>query len=183
MSHHDAQYVAIRDEVLRSIEDGNQILGFGIAAIGLVANAAISSTDKTLAIAVYLYLIPILQMSVTSMWFSAQERMARASHFLTLVESNIASEKDIPTSGMWEHWLRNRDSTHRHFWNTEYSVFLFQITVIIFSVSYGLFESRNNSYYIIFLKIAPLSILVTFFVATMRIRFKQWRYWLRQCSY
>jgi hypothetical protein len=184
MSHNSDQYNAIRNEIIRSIEDGNQILAFGIATIGIILNAIISVKDNTAGFLAFVYLVPIVQMTITSIWFSAQERMARASYFLTSVERCIAREGGGSAGGMWEHWLRNHRGSSSHFLTTEYSVFALQGLTVLSCIAYGVFTyAKHIELKWMALYLMPVGIFSTLFVLMMRRRFRRWYRWLNEVSY
>jgi hypothetical protein len=118
------QYRALRAEILRAMEDGNQVMSFGIAAIGFVFSAGIGVRESVLGFIVLAGLVPGLGMLVLSMWFGAHERVARASFYLTGVEARLKRAANM-SSPSWECWLRGSPSTKagsaNHFWNTELS--------------------------------------------------------------
>lgn len=184
MSHFSDQYSAIRNEIIRSIEDGNQILAFGIATIGIILNAIISVKDNAAGFLSFVYLVPIVQMTITSIWFSAQERMARASYFLTSVERDIARDVGGSTGGMWEHWLRNYRGSSSHFMSTEYSVFALQGLIVLSCIAYGVFTyAKHLELKWIAIYLMPIGIFITLFVFMMRRRFRRWSRWLNEVSY
>ncbi len=126
------QYRALRAEVLRSVEDGNQILAFGLTAIGAAVTAGYATSEALAGFAIFSVVVPVLSQLVLSMWFAAQERIARASHFLTGVEERLRAAMGVPEAQFvgWEKWLRSPNATKktRHLWAPEYSgiaLFLF----------------------------------------------------------
>lgn len=126
------QYRALRSEVLRTMEDGNQILAFGLAAVGIVLGVAVSVRSTFLGFLVFVAFLPILAALVMSVWFAAQERMARASHFLSGIEARI-KEAIGSNAVSWELWLRGVQSEKEteHFWWTELSaISLFGLIIV-----------------------------------------------------
>ena len=85
------EYRALRSEIIQSIDDGNKIIAFGLAAVGLVFGAGLRYKDDLLGFLVLGFFLPVLSALVLSMWFTAHERLARASHYLSGVEARIKS--------------------------------------------------------------------------------------------
>jgi hypothetical protein len=134
------EYRALRSEIIQSMDDGNQIMAFGLAAVGLVLGAGLSSKDTLLGFLVLSFFLPVFTALVLSMWFAAQERIARASHYLSGVEARIKSVFRGEGSVSWEAWLRTPgpDGHSQHFWSTEQAgIGLFGV-IIAFSILMGL---------------------------------------------
>jgi hypothetical protein len=173
------QYRALRAEILRSMEDGNQIIGFGVAALALVAHAGLTSKSATFAIFVFAVLVPLLGAVVLSMWFAAQERTARASHFLSGIERRIT--RDISKSATWESWLRGsgRAESSRHFWSTEHAAFGLFGTIIVSSVSFSATIHGSTAPLAAHIALFTTSIvLCATIAANLFRRFRQWKRWL-----
>jgi hypothetical protein len=117
------QYRALRGEILRAMEDGNQVMSFGLAAIGIVISAGLGVKDTALGFIMFAAVVPLLSALVLSIWFASYERLGRASYFITGIEQRLkhAIQTEFPT---WDSWLRTPSRTSRsqhHFWSTENS--------------------------------------------------------------
>jgi hypothetical protein len=176
------QYRALRGEILRAMEDGNQVMSLGLAAIALLLGAALSARDSDAAYLVLALFVPALSGLVLSMWFAAQERIARASFFLTGVETRVCAALGTEHP-CWENWLRRPnpagEPTH-HFWNTEYSgiaIFMFfMVGPLLLSTSPtvgGTISLRVK----LFAAAVGLVVLVLYFMALLP-RLHRWRAWL-----
>ena len=180
------QYQALRSEIVRSMEDGNQIMGFGLAAIGLVLNAGFGVQGTLQGFIVFAVILPGMSSLVLSMWFSAQERTARASHFISGFESRLKATLCIEDDAMWETWLRsestsrtsNRSATH-HFWHTESGGIGLLCLLIFFSLVFSLKAGGTEVHAA--LKYTTVCVTLTYvvlFLCTMTQRYKNWRKWL-----
>jgi hypothetical protein len=119
------EYRALRAEIIQSMNDGNQIMGFGLAAIGVVQGSALTFKDTPFAFYALVLWLPALTSIVMSYWFAAQERIAKASHYLSGAEQRIKQELQISDSVSWEAWLRMQKTRHgvasRSTWTAELS--------------------------------------------------------------
>ena len=177
------QYRTLRAEVLRSMEDGNQIMSFGLAAIGIVLSAGIGAKNTLFGLTVFSLLVPTFSGLVLSMWFAAQERTARASYYLTGVESRIKKTLKLEDSHTsWECWLRGSSKdgkVPKHFWYTENSA-ISMLTVLTIWPLYFSFSTGGNEVGLD-IKICVVSIMtifIVFFLLNLKQRFKQWKRWL-----
>ena len=179
------EYRALRAEIIQSMDDGNQIMSFGLAAVGLSLGAGLTSKDPTPAFIVLGFFLPVLAALVLSLWFAAQERVARASHYLTGVEARIKAACGNDQGESWEAWLRGRplDSVDgrrgTHFWYTE-------------QTGIGLFGVIISSSFITALSLPPGGVASTMRVSALTLsamiccalfinilyRFANWRRWL-----
>jgi hypothetical protein len=174
------QYRALRNEILRAMEDGNQVVSFGLAGTGVILAAGISTKDTLLGFLIFAVLSPGVTALVLSMWFASAERVARASHFLSGIESRVKQ----PGEPSWESWLRTSTSGRdggqgHHFWNTEYSggaIFLFLIVVPLgFSLATGggAVSAATKA------TVVPVMMLIVAgFAYTFVGRIRRWRTWL-----
>lgn len=140
------EYRALRAEIIQSMDDGNNIFAFCLGAVGLVLGAGLSYKDTFLGFLVLGLFLPILSALVLSMWFAAQERIARASHYLSGAEVRIKSVFGDIGSVSWEAWLRARKPNGRagHFWFTgQAGIGLFGI-IIVSSILMGLNSGGND---------------------------------------
>ena len=175
------QYRALREEVLRSMEDGNQIMGFGLAAVGLVVSAGVSVEDDRLAILIFGFLLPVLSALILSLWFAAQERLARASHFMTGVESRIKQAIGAAGTISWEEWLRKPRpaARSRHMWSTERAGIGLFTLIIVFSltVSLAIDSPRVGLMFRTIMLVATGIISIVMFW-NIRYRYLNWKRWL-----
>ena len=83
------QYELIRSEVTTSLELQQQILGFGIATIGLLAGAAFVSNAEPFRSQLLVIFLPLICYLALTIWFSEVMRMLRAGAFLVTVEKRL----------------------------------------------------------------------------------------------
>jgi hypothetical protein len=134
------EYRALRSEIIQSIDDGNKIIAFGLAAIGLVFGAGLRYKDDLLGFLILGFFLPVLSALMLSMWFTAHERMARASHYLSGVEARIKSALNDAGSVSWEAWLRGNPNS----WPKEHAgIWLFGF-IIACSIFMGLVAAGGN---------------------------------------
>lgn len=175
------EYRALRAEVIQSMDDGNKILAFGLAAIGLVLASGLNFKDSLLGFLVVGFFLPILSGLVLSLWFAAQERIARASNYLSGVEVRIKSAFGEVSGVSWEAWLRARkpNGQSEHFWSTEHAgIGLFGV-IITSAILMGLFAGGCSTG----LKVKCFALVVSFIICTVLFvnvlrRFKNWKRWL-----
>ena len=175
------EYRALRAEIIQSMDDGNKIVAFGLAAVGLVLGAGLSYKDTLLGFLVLGFFLPILSALVLSMWFAAQERIARASHYLSGTEVRIKSVFGDIGSVSWEAWLRAGKPNGRtgHFWSTEQAgIGLFGI-IIVSSILMGLISGGSYVDPRIKNLTMILSIIIcgAVFLNVLR-RYSNWKCWL-----
>lgn len=134
------QYRSLRGEILRGTEDGNQVMSYGLAAIGLVIAAGIKEMDKILGFVIYVCLIPGLSSLVLSLWVGTLERVARAGYFISGIESRVKKTLDKESPPMWELWLRTKSNgtKNNHFWTTEYTGFALFVFIALLSLGVSL---------------------------------------------
>jgi hypothetical protein len=175
------EYRALRSEIIQSMDDGNQIMTFGLAAVGLVLGAGLIHKDTLLGFLVLGFFLPVLAALVLSMWFAAQERIARASHYLTGVEVRIKSTFLGERSVSWEAWLRAPKPGRRseHFWSTEQAgIGLFGV-IIVSSIVMGLAAGGTRVGATLKAFVTAASILISaLMMLHIRRRFINWKRWL-----
>ena len=88
------QYELIRAEVTTSLQLQQQILGFGIATIGLLAGAAFVSKNEPFRSQLLVVFLPLVCYLVLTIWFSEVMRMLRAGAFLVTVEKRLDTGGD-----------------------------------------------------------------------------------------
>jgi hypothetical protein len=178
------QYRSLRAEIIRAMEDGNQIMGFGLAAIGFIMTAGLNVRETTLGFFMFSVMVPALSSLVLSMWFAAQERIARASYFITGIERRLKDSLNIHNVPTWDLWLRTpskarKSKSQHHFWNTEFSgigifAFLMFGPLSLSPLLGGGYVSPRIRMLTIILSAG--AILAYFF--WLRIRVHRWRGWL-----
>jgi hypothetical protein len=88
------QYELIRAEVTTSMQVQQQILGFGIATIGLLAGAAFVGSKPDFRSALLVIFLPLVAYLVVTIWFSEVMRMLRAGGFLMTLEKKLDRQGD-----------------------------------------------------------------------------------------
>jgi hypothetical protein len=83
------QYELIRGEVTTSLDLQQQILGFGIATIGLLAGAAFVSKADAFRSHLLVVFLPLICYLAVTIWFSEVMRMLRAGGFLMTLEKKL----------------------------------------------------------------------------------------------
>lgn len=163
------------------MEDGNQILAFGLAAIGLVLGAGLGLEDGLLATLVLGFFLPVLAALVLSIWFAAQERIARASHYLSGVETRLKSSFTSSETVSWEAWLRapKRGRQSEHFWSTEHAGFALFGLIIACSATIGWTAGvealgRETTALMV---ITSLALSAGMFINVL-LRYRRWKRWL-----
>lgn len=176
------QYRALRAEIIQSMDDGNAIMAFGLAALGLALTAAVQARESSYGFMLFGVVLPLLAALILSMWFSAQERTARASYFLTGIERRFSPA--TPTGHLekgWEHWLRFGDdgATTSHFWSTEQAAIalfvLMATTSLGFSANAGGDDVSGSAKLIMIFVVVLIGIA---FGASLRRRYRRQRSWL-----
>lgn len=95
------QYELIRAEVIASFAVQQQILGFGIATIGLLAGAAFVGKQAAHRSDLLVIFVPLIAYLAVTIWFSEVMRMMRAGAFMMTLERRLAEECD-DDSLTWE---------------------------------------------------------------------------------
>jgi len=170
------QHRSLRAEVIQSMQDSNQIMTFGLPALGLIVSGGLAARDAVLGFFLLTLLAPAVSVLTLSLWCAAQQRMARASHFLTGVEKRL---KALAGSGAptWEAWLRPRpgDSAHQHIWSPEATALALFYGVAATSVVLG---TLTDSGLPVVLRVVCVGVVVVVLVPVtvdLRRRFKQVR--------
>lgn len=175
------EYRALRAEVIQSMDDGNKIMAFGLAAVGLALGAGISHKETLLGVAVLGFFLPVLSALVLSLWFAAQERIARASHYLSGVEERLKSVIGDVEGVSWEAWLRVKKPNGRsqHFWSTEQAGIALFAIVILSSMLMGWAAGGNKvSAEMKALVISASDIICGVLILNVLRRYKNWKRWL-----
>ncbi|MBN2899091.1 MAG: hypothetical protein JXO44_09995 [Clostridia bacterium] len=120
------EYQTLRDEILLSFENQQQILNYGIASMGIIIGFAANKWEETLIIDMMLFvLVPILSHLVTLIWNGEINRISRAGQFIKkkeeIINRYIMSSSDASDEPLyWETWLRSYKSEKKNFktkWN------------------------------------------------------------------
>jgi hypothetical protein len=83
------QYELIRAEVIASMQVQQQILGFGIATIGLLAGAAFVGKNDAHRSDLLIVFVPLISYLAVTIWFSEVMRMLRAGAFMLTLEKRL----------------------------------------------------------------------------------------------
>jgi predicted transporter len=177
------EYQTLRDEILLSFENQQQILNYGIASIGIAIGFGASKWEEKLIVdALLLVIIPLLSHLITLVWNGEINRISRAGRFISdkekaLNEYFLASgETDIKPLN-WENWLRIEKSkgSKKNFktkWNY-YAIIAMIFSLNITSVTIGLahnYSISNNefiSFFMVFSVINILAFFVHFYIFNM----------------
>lgn len=95
------EYELVRSEITTSLQIQQQILGFGIATIGLLAGAAFVAKDQPLRSKLLVVFLPLVSYLAVTIWFSEVMRMFRAGGFLLMLEKKLDERGD--GSLQWEY--------------------------------------------------------------------------------
>lgn len=177
------QYRALRGEILRGMEDGNQVISYGLAAIGLVVTAGFSQKDNTIGFVLTVVLIPLLSSLVMSLWLGTLERIARASFFITGIEHRIKEALGVPALPTWDTWLRSKlpdvPQKSHHFWSTEYSGVGLFVCLVVLPLVLSLFTGGNEVHRVTRWVVTGVMVALEalFFYSTLR-RLMRWKTWL-----
>jgi nicotinamide riboside transporter PnuC len=125
------------------------------------------------------------------MWFAAQERIARASHYLSGLEVRIKSVCSDIDSVSWEAWLRTKKRNKPkgiwhtwHFWSTERAgIGLFGI-IIVSSILMGLNSGGSD----VDPRIKNLTMILSIIICgavfrNVLQRYSDWKRWLSTFYY
>jgi hypothetical protein len=137
------EYQQVRQEIVQAMNNGNQIMTFGLATMGVILYGLADSKNTALSYWILSLFLPMLAFLVLFMWFSEQLRLARASYFLTGCEKKIAVITGVKGLMEWECWLRDSaksaTGSNRHFPGAEYSAIAIFVLLIIGSQVIGFF--------------------------------------------
>jgi hypothetical protein len=173
------EYQQIRQEVMQSMTNGNQIMTFGLATIGVVLYGLADSKNTALSYWILALFLPMLTFLILSMWFSEQLRLARASYFLTGSEKKIAALTGTDGLIEWECWLRdsaNEDKArNRHFAGAEYSAIAIFIFLIVSSQVCAFFIGTEMTQNLRGLILCATGILTVVVFGRFQRKVKEWR--------
>jgi hypothetical protein len=175
------QYRALRAEILRAMEEGNQVMSFGLATIGVITSASLGIKESAVGYIIFSILLPCLTSLILSLWFASQERIARASYFLSGIEERLNDLHDIGSMVTWEIWLRNRgiDGKANHFWSTEYSGIVLLAFLVVVPIMASFFTGgKNINGWTRLWVISVTSVALSVFCFSFKSRISRWRGWL-----
>ena len=158
----------------------------------VVFGAAISVKGTDVGFYVFVICLPVLSALVLSYWFAAQERIARASHYLSGVESRLKAAVSDKHGVSWESWLRMpppaTERSHRSrldqrlqsSWNAELSgIVLFTLAMVGalttgWATSHHVAVSGVERTGSIVLSLAVCLLILLH----VRSRYRDWKFWL-----
>ena len=131
------QYELVRSEITTSLQIQQQILGFGIATIGLLAGAAFVAKDQPFRSELLVVFLPLVSYLAVTIWFSEVMRMFRAGGFLLMLEKELDDHGD---GGLrWEYEVaRSRlgqSGRNAYFALDPDRLRLFAVTALFFTLS------------------------------------------------
>ena len=179
------QYRSLRAEIIRAMEDGNQVMTFGLGAIGIVMTAGIGAKGTPISFFIFAVIVPSFSSMVMSMWFAAQERIARASFFITGIESRLKESLNASIP-LWDSWLRTspgkKKGSSQHFWNTEFSgIAIFAFLIFCPLLLSGTVSGVSVSSHVRILVEVTAGVAYAILFAWFRVRVRRWRNWLGRC--
>jgi hypothetical protein len=131
------QYELIRGEITTSLQIQQQILGFGIATIGLLAGAAFVGKNQPFRSDLLVVFLPLISYLAVTIWFSEVMRMFRAGGFLMTLEKKLDEAGDGALE--WEYMVAR--SRLGQLGRNSYFAFdpdrlrLFAVTTLFFTLS------------------------------------------------
>lgn len=131
------QYELVRSEITTSLQIQQQILGFGIATIGLLAGAAFVAKDQPFRSELLVVFLPLVSYLAVTIWFSEVMRMFRAGAFLLVLEKDLDARGD---GGLrWEYEVARgrlgQPSRDAYFALDPDRLRLFAVTALFFTLS------------------------------------------------
>lgn len=178
------EYRALRAEIIQSMNDGNQVMTFGLGTIGLVYSAVLSIENTPFDFYVLVLGLPSLTSLIMTYWFAAQERIAKASHYLSGTEHRVKTALGATADVSWEAWIRMQKTRHgspwRSRWTAELSAICLFLLIAISSFLVGLGRTHGVIGVAQTWTIALFSIALNGALgAHVRRRYKNWAHWLR----
>lgn len=174
------EYQTLRDEILLSFENQQQILNYGIASIGIAIGFGASKWEEMLIVdALLLVIIPLLSHLITIIWNGEINRISRAGRFISDKEKSLNEyflangETEIKPLN-WENWLRieKTENSKKNFktkWNY-YAIIAMIFSLNITSVTIGLVHNHSISknefigFFIFFSSINILAFFIHFYI-------------------
>jgi len=126
------EYKTLRAESLQSMANRNSILAFGLATLGLVFHAGVSTMPDQgfLAFSIFTLALPILSMLVLILWIGEAERMSRVGLYIKQVEGEINQYfGDEAKLIYWETWLREAPDSRK---KTQQLLYPYYAIVVLF---------------------------------------------------
>jgi hypothetical protein len=104
------EYELLRGEITTSLQIQQQMLGFGIATIGLLAGAAFVGKDERFRSQLLVVFVPLVAYLAVTIWFSEVMRMLRAGGYQLTLEKKLDEHGDGTL--LWEYQVaRGRSRT------------------------------------------------------------------------
>ena len=95
------EYELLRGEITTSLQIQQQMLGFGIATIGLLAGAAFVGKDERFRSELLVVFLPLVAYLAVTIWFSEVMRMLRAGGYQLTLEKKLDEHGDGTL--LWEY--------------------------------------------------------------------------------
>lgn len=146
-----AEYKALRDEILTTMETQQGTLRFGTAALSILAVGSLNVwEDELVTTLAFLFAVPFLSKLVITIWMGEVTRMMRAGDHLVGVESRFQElYPEMPEPMMrWETRLRDRHSPttrwKQHYeWNYLAIILMFW-TIALASMALGVYRGISG---------------------------------------
>jgi len=167
------QHQSLRAEIIRCMEDANQIMAFGLASVGIVYSAGLAASGKLLSFFLLTALGPAISVLTLSMWCSAHERLARAGYFLSGIEKRLKTLAGTQAE-TWEEWLRHPPDDGRpteHLWAPETTAYVLTYSIAFGSIILGLLARPPIPLLLQLCFMATVVILLTIAAWNLRRRF------------
>ncbi|HYM45096.1 MAG TPA: M48 family metalloprotease [Solirubrobacteraceae bacterium] len=102
------EYRTVRQEEITSMQSYVSTLRYGVTGcVVLIGVAAQQHGDRYLGWAIALALVPLVVLFSAVVWMGEYERMARAGHYVAMLEGRISSRcQSLSPPLHWESWLR-----------------------------------------------------------------------------
>jgi hypothetical protein len=97
------EYELLRSEITTSLQIQQQILGFGIAALALLAGAAFVGKDARFRSELLVVFLPLVAYLAVTIWFAEVMRMLRAGGYQLTLEKKLDECEDGDGSLQWEY--------------------------------------------------------------------------------
>jgi hypothetical protein len=150
-----AEYKALRDEILTTMETQQGTLRFGTAALSILVVGSINVwEDELVTTLAFLFAIPFLSKLVITIWMGEVTRMMRAGDHLVDVERSLQKVyPEMPEPIMrWETRLRDRHSPttrwKQHYeWNYLAIILMFW-TIAVGSMALGVYRGISGGLHV-----------------------------------
>lgn len=134
-----ASYNSLRQEILALFNSILALVSAAAAAVGALASFALSSSDPTFKIGVFLGIIPITTYLAAALWANLNAMMLRAGNYLVVLEEQITlALPRSPTPLFWERFVRSNDPrvVKARFWETTLAIIFVPALASIWYGSY-----------------------------------------------